>query len=234
MKRKNLIASSLTVLALSLGTAWAGSPATSAGGGDTGSSVTGGGAAPAAQPGAGTRNKEAKADDKLARRDRKFIEEAAGSGMFEVQVAQLAVTKASDTAVKDFASKLVDHHSAANNELVKLANAKGIELPPAPPRGKRRDIEKLGKLSGAEFDREFVREVGIKDHEKDIKDFEKASKDVKDPELKAWVDKTLPTLKQHLAAAQQLPQSKDDGARMGNRGTTAPATGLPEGRKMGS
>ena len=216
MKRKNLIASSLTVLALSLGTAWAGSPATSAGGGDTGSSVTGGGAAPAAQ------------------RDRKFIEEAAGSGMFEVQVAQLAVTKASDTAVKDFASKLVDHHSAANNELVKLANAKGVELPPAPPRNKRRDIEKLGKLSGAEFDREFVREVGIKDHEKDIKDFEKASKDVKDPELKAWVDKTLPTLKQHLASAQQLPGAKEDASRMGNRGTTAPATGLPGEKKMGS
>ena len=234
MQRKNLIASSITVLALSLGTAWAGSPATSAGGGNTGSSVTGGGAAPAAQPGAGTRNKEAKRDDKLARGDRKFIEEAAGSGMFEVQVAQLAVTKAKDPAVKDFASKLVDHHSAANNELVKLANAKGVELPPAPPRNKRRDLEKLGKLSGDEFDREFVREVGIKDHEKDVKEFEKASKDVKDPELKAWVDKTLPTLKQHLASAQQLPHAKEDASRMGNRGTTAPATGLPGEKQKGS
>lgn len=225
MKRKNLIASSVAVLALSLGTAWAqGSAATSAGGANTGSSVTGGGAAPMAQPGTGTRNKEAKADDKLVRGDRKFIEGAAGHGMFEVQVAQLAVTKASDPAVKDFASTLVDHHSAANNELIKLANAKGVELPPAPPRGMRRDLDKLGKKSGAEFDREFVREVGVKAHEKDIKDFEKASKDVKDPELKAWVDKTLPTLKQHLAAAQKLPQAgKDDAARMG--GSAAPATG---------
>ena len=52
-----------------------------------------------------------------------------------------------------------------------------------------------------------MREVGIKAHEKDIKLFEKASKDVKDAELKAFVDKTLPQLREHLAAAQKLPQA---------------------------
>ena len=86
---------------------------------------------------------------------------------------------------------------------VKIANARGVELPAAPPRALRRDIEKLGKRNGAEFDREYVREVGIKAHEKDIKLFQKASKDVKDAELKAFVDKTLPTLQEHLAAAHE-------------------------------
>lgn len=179
----------------------------SAAGTGTGSSVTGGQSAPMAQPGSGTRNAETNKDDKLARGDRKFIEKAAESGMFEVQVSQLAATKATDANVKSYASMLVDHHTAANNELIQLANGKRVELPAAPPRAMRRDLEKLGKKSGAEFDRDYVREIGIKAHEKDIRLFEQASKDVKDPQLKAWAAKTLPTLREHLAQAQKLPQS---------------------------
>jgi putative membrane protein len=177
----------------------------------TGSSATGGQTAPAAQPGTGTRNAPSAKDDKIARRDRKFIEDAANSGMFEVQVAQLAAAKATDPQVKSYASMLVDHHTAANNELVKIANARQIELPPAPKRSLRRDVEKLGKKEGAEFDREFVREVGIEAHEKDIRMFEKAREDVKDPELKAFVEKTLPVLREHLAHAQKLPQAARKG-----------------------
>ncbi len=187
----------------------------------TGSSATGGQSAPMAQPGTGTRNLPTKEDDKVARGDRKFIEEAAGSGMFEVQISQLAASKATDAQVKSYASMLVDHHTAANNELVKIANAKKVELPAAPKRSLRKDIEKIGKKNGAEFDRDYVREVGIKAHEKDIKLFEKASKDVKDPELKAFVEKTLPTLREHLAQAQKLPQSGKNAAAMGNTGGVA-------------
>lgn len=205
-----LTAPTLVALALSFGTAQAQTPG-------TGTSATGGQAAPATQPGAGTRNLPTRKDDRVARGDRKFIDDAANSGMFEVQVAQLAASKATDANVKSFASMLVDHHTAANNELVKIANARGVELPAAPKRALRRDIEKLGKKNGAEFDRDFVRNVGIKAHEKDIKLFEKASKNVKDPELKAFVDKTLPVLRDHLAAAQKLPQSGKDAAAMGNK-----------------
>lgn len=207
MKARLLTLPALVALAFSFGAAQAQTTG-------AGTSATGGQSAPAAQPGTGTRNTPDK-KDQVARGDRKFIEEAASSGMFEVQVSQLAASKASDANVKSFASMLVDHHTAANNELVKIANAKGVELPAAPKRALRRDIEKLGKKNGAEFDRDYVREVGLKAHEKDIKLFEKASKDVKDAELKAFVDKTLPTLREHLAAAQKLPQSGKNAAQMG-------------------
>jgi putative membrane protein len=196
----------LLALACSFGAAQAQAPG-------AGTSATGGQSAPMAQPGTGTRDTPTKQDDKIARGDRKFIEDAANSGMFEVQVAQLAAVKATDPQVKSYASMLVDHHTAANNELVKIANARKVELPAAPPRAMRRDVEKLGKKSGAEFDREFVREVGIEAHEKDIKRFEKARKDVKDPELKAFVEKTLPQLREHLAAAQKLPQAGKEGKK---------------------
>ena len=202
------VASALAAVLFAAGGAQAQAPG-------TGSSITGGQSAPAAQPGTGTRNTPPASQQKLARADRKFIDDAVNSGMFEVQVAQLAAAKADDPMVKSFANMLVDQHTAANNELVKIANARGVELPAAPKHSLRRAIDKLGKKSGDAFDREFVREVGIKAHEQDIKLFQKASKDLKDAELKAFVDKTLPTLREHLAAAEKLPQSGRNAAAMG-------------------
>ncbi|MBA2672163.1 DUF4142 domain-containing protein [Ramlibacter sp.] len=227
----------LLAIVFSCGIAVAQTSGGSVGTSGTGSSVTGGQSAPAAQAGTGTRNSETKKDDKLARGDRKFIEKAAESGMFEVQVSQLAATKATDANVKSYASMLVDHHTAANNELIQLANGKHVELAAAPPRAMRRDMEKLGKKSGAEFDRDFVRDVGMKAHEKDIRLFEKASKDVKDTQLKAWVTKTLPTLREHLAQAQKLPQSGkgNAAAAMGNRGAVGSSGGgMPTPANKGS
>jgi putative membrane protein len=44
----------------------------------------------------------------------------------------------------------------------------------------------------------------VKDHKKDVKEFQTASKDLKDPELKAWAQKTLPILQEHLQMAEQM------------------------------
>ena len=199
--------------AFAMGSALAQSTAPATSSGSTGSSA---GTAPAAQPGAGTRNAESRKDDQVSRGDRKFMQEAAESGMHEMQAAKLASTKASDPEVKKFAQMLVEQHTKSSEELAQLAKTKGVELPATAPRAKRREVESLGKKQGAEFDREFVKEVGVEAHEKDIRKFQEASKDVKDPELKAYVIKTLPVLQEHLAQAKQLPQA--GGEQMGRSG----------------
>jgi putative membrane protein len=210
---KNPTSRSLTLvfaLSLSCGMAVAETSGTTG----AGSSMTGGQAAPAVQT---------TKDDKLARGDRKFIQAAAESGMFLVQAAQMASVKATDPSVKSFAGMLVDQHTAANNELVQLANSKKVELPAAPTHAMRRDIASLWKRTGKEFDQDFVRSVGIKAHEKEIKNFENARMDVQDAELRAWIDKTMPTLLLQLAQAQKLPQAgKDSAAAVGNRATEKP------------
>jgi putative membrane protein len=220
MKRIQLKPLSVALAAaLSVGAAMAqtsSAPSTTSGPAATSStSATGGQSAPMAQPGKGARNNS---KDKLARADRKFIENAAKGGLFEVEVAKLAESKASDAAVKDFAKMLADQHTNANSELTQLANSKGVELPAAPGFMQRHSVNSLAKRSGADFDKHFVSEVGIKDHQKDIKEFEKASKDVKDPDVKAFIDKTLPTLREHLAQAQKLPEAGGNANAMGNKG----------------
>ena len=141
----------------------------------------------------------------LSSDDKKFLTDAAAGGMYEVQVSQMAATKATDPKIKAFGEKLAQDHSKANDELKAFASSHSVTLPAELPADKKKDVEKLSKASGADFDKQYVKTVGLHDHEKDIAMFEKAGKNTKNTELKAWIDKTLPTLKDHHAQAKQLP-----------------------------
>jgi len=143
-------------------------------------------------------------DAKLDSADKAFIEKAAAGGMLEVQWGNLAETKAQDAEVKTFASKLVKDHSAANDELKTLAQSKGVTLPTSLPKHEQGKVDKLNKEKN--FDKEFIEE-NVEDHKKDVKDFEKASKSAKDPDVKAFAAKTLPTLQAHLQQAEALQKS---------------------------
>lgn len=146
-------------------------------------------------------------DSRVTRGDRVFMEQAARSGLFEVEVSRLAAARAADPGVRAFAAMLVEHHTAVNQELSRLALARNVKLPGELPKGLREDIDKLGRLSGAAFDAAYIRQVGIQAHQKDVARFEQGSLKARDAELKAWIDNTLPTLRDHLAQALKLPQS---------------------------
>ncbi len=138
----------------------------------------------------------------LGSSDKKFIMETGQGGMMEVELAKLAVDKASNEEVKQFAQRLVDDHTKANDELTQLASQKGVTIPhdeKAMMKGK----DKLSKLSGADFDREFI-SMMVKDHAKEVKEFEDVSTKSKDTEVKDWAAKTLPTLREHLQMARDI------------------------------
>jgi len=63
--------------------------------------------------------------------------------------------------------------------------------------------DRLAKLNGAEFDKAYANEM-VKDHKKDVADFKRQAKSAKDPDLKSWAGKTLPTLEDHLKQAQDM------------------------------
>lgn len=134
---------------------------------------------------------------KVSSADSKFIKEAAGGGMEEVQLGQLAAQKATDPDVKNFGQKMVDDHSKANDQLKQLASQKGVTVASALPASKQKDVNKLSKLSGAAFDKTYVKMM-VDDHKKDVAEFKKESKSAKDSDLKGWASSTLPTLEDHL------------------------------------
>jgi len=93
-----------------------------------------------------------------------------------------------------------------------------------------RELEKLQSQSGAEFDKTFVR-MALKDHKKDISEFEHARTDVNDPEIKAFIDQTLPTLRNHLqlarTAAKAVGVNEASIAADRDENNTADSTGAP-------
>jgi putative membrane protein len=95
---------------------------------------------------------------------------------------------------------MVSDHSKANDELKQLASKKGIELPAQPPMDAH--MQKLQGLSGAEFDREYMSHM-LNDHQKDVAAFKKEASGGRDPDVKAFAAKTLPTLESHLQMVKQ-------------------------------
>ncbi len=133
---------------------------------------------------------------KVDKDDADFAVKAANGGMAEVKLAQLAQQKATAADVKEFAAKMITDHTKANDKLMALAKQKNITLPAALGNDEQKVLDDLSKKSGKDFDKAYVKEM-VEDHDKDVKLFEDASKDLKDPDLKSFATTTLPTLKMH-------------------------------------
>ncbi|MBE9463802.1 DUF4142 domain-containing protein [Dyadobacter subterraneus] len=139
--------------------------------------------------------------------DAKFAVEAANGGLAEVALSKIAEEKATDPKVKEFAKQMIKDHSKANDELKKLAESKNITLPSAPNEEKQKAAADLGGKNGSDFDKAYISQMK-KDHEQTVKLFEDAQKDVKDSELKAFIDKTLPVIKAHTEHVKSLDKTK--------------------------
>jgi putative membrane protein len=132
----------------------------------------------------------------------KFITEAIQGNLAEVQMGRLAQEKGDADAVKSFGQTLVSDHSAANDKAVAAAKELGVNPPDGPNSKQKSAYDKLSKLSGAAFDREFKRMM-VMDHKEDIQKFQKES-GKKDDAAVQYAKETLPTLKKHLQLAQGM------------------------------
>jgi Predicted outer membrane protein len=150
--------------------------------------------------------------------DRKFMQKAASDGMAEVQLGTLAKDKAASDEVKSFASRMVTDHGKANDQLKSLAASKGVDLPADTDKDHKKKMDKLGKLTGPDFDRAYMKDM-VSDHKKDVSAFRKEAKGAKDADVKGFASQTLPTLEEHLAMAHKTSDVVQGSKRTGNRET---------------
>lgn len=140
-------------------------------------------------------------DNMAAMSDQPFVLKASQGGAAEVQMGQLGVDKGTNQKVKDFGKRIVDDHSKANSELGAIAQKKNLKTSTDVSADHKKEIAHLSGMSGDAFDKAFMAAM-VKDHHKDIQDFQKEADTGKDPDVKAFASKTLPTLKEHLSMAQ--------------------------------
>jgi len=134
----------------------------------------------------------------LSEKDKTFMKNAAKGGMEEVEMGKMAEQQGQTTDVKNFGKRMVTEHTIANNELMQLAIGKKFTLPKEQP--------KVEKFNTASFDKEYMADM-VKDHQKDLAEFQNEAKNGSDPDLKAWASKTSEMVKKHLALAKSV-QSK--------------------------
>ncbi|MBV9087493.1 MAG: DUF4142 domain-containing protein [Acidobacteria bacterium] len=151
----------------------------------------------------GSEGSDTSASGSLSAADQNFVKKAAEGGMAEVELGTLAKDKASSSDVKQFAQRMVDDHTKANDQLKSIASQKGMTLPTDLDAKDKALKDRLSKLSGDQFDKAYMDNM-VKDHSKDVSEFRKESASAKDPDIKSFASQTLPTLEEHLKMAREV------------------------------
>jgi len=169
---------------------------------------------------------------KPSRSDAAFMQEAAMDGMLEVELGRLAVQNAASDEVKRFGQQMIDDHNNANEELKSLAQTEGVTLATHLDSKHAKELQRMQKLNGAQFDREYLKMMH-EDHHKAIKLFTDEGFRGDDPEVKGFALRALPTLNGHLTMVKQTLSELDAGTGRKSESAARPDSGpRPEKRQQ--
>jgi putative membrane protein len=142
-----------------------------------------------------------------AQSPKKFVETVGAGGLLEVKLGRLATEKAESQQVKDFAKMMATDHSQANLKLEQMARGNGIEPPKMLPAEKQAKLDHLSALSGAAFDREYMK-LMVEDHRRNVELFREAARSsALGGDLREFAAETLPKLQSHLEMAEKIAAS---------------------------
>ena len=130
----------------------------------------------------------------LSAKDKLFVKKAAKGGVMEVAMGKLAEQNGQSDDVKSFGKRMIMDHSKANDELKSIAAQKNVKLPAKEP---------TAKWSS---DKAYM-DMMVKDHEKDLAEFQEEANSGSDPDVKKFADDTAKMVQEHLNIAKET-QSK--------------------------
>jgi putative membrane protein len=137
------------------------------------------------------------------REERRFLKEAAATNRFQADAARMALARSKAPAVRSLAAALINPQNTSGNELLRMLHLHGMAQPML-ANDQRKTLNRLAKLQGTKFDREFMAQVGLRSQRDEVKYYEKAGASAGDPVLKAWIARTLPALQDQLATAERV------------------------------
>lgn len=135
--------------------------------------------------------------------DISFVQFAGTAGLMEIKAGKMAKEQAASPKVREFAERMIKDHTAADKELKRVAMAMDVSLPTVLPREQQEMANRMAKMRGRDFDQAYMEQM-VKDHEKVVERFTAAAKEAKNERVRAFAEKTLPTLKEHLELARTI------------------------------
>jgi putative membrane protein len=142
--------------------------------------------------------------------EKQFVTKAAQGDRAEVQLGQMALQKSNNSEIKQFAQKMIDDHGQNQQQVDSLASKLSITAPGDVAPDQKQQADRLQNLTGSQFDQAYAK-IMVQDHRKDVNEFKRAQQSAKNPEIKQYVDQTLPVLQQHLQMAEKLSSKGSNG-----------------------
>ena len=152
------------------------------------------------------------AADSSMPKDQVFLMEAAASQKAEIALGRMAIERGETDQVKQFGRRMIQDHQKAGREVKQLASQAALEPAADPPTVHKDKAQHIAQLSGKEFDRTYIGYM-LKDHIKDVTEFERGAKEVKNPRVQQWASATLPVLKEHLKMAKNIADELGIGSK---------------------
>jgi putative membrane protein len=135
--------------------------------------------------------------------DMTFIRHAGSSNLMEIRLGQVAQSRASNSAVRQFGQRMVDDHTRMQNQLTAVVSNTGVPFTPAMDSRHQQQASRIEGLSGAEFDRAYMQAM-IQGHQEDVTQFQTQSQSARSTQIRNLASGSLPTLQQHLSLAVQV------------------------------
>jgi len=135
-----------------------------------------------------------------------FMARATEVHLAHLDMARVARMHSNNGAVKSYAGTVLKDYQEGLQDLARLMRDKNIAQPDTFDGETKQDIDRMGTLSGSEFDREFINMM-VSGHQKTLELFRSVSFTAHDTEVQDYVDGMIPKLDKHLREAQEL-QSK--------------------------
>lgn len=136
--------------------------------------------------------------------DQEFFKLAYQGNNAEIDTSRLALEKSQDQAIRQYAQRMIDEHTRANEVLTQQASEQGFELP-----SERVDpldqaiAAQLTQLSGAEFDQAYVG-VQANAHLKAIALYRTEVAQGESQDLTAYASQLLPSIEEHYEMANAM------------------------------
>ena len=132
----------------------------------------------------------------LSSTDRDFLVSTAQGATYELALAKLALTKTTNSDVKNYAQTMVNDHESLNPKLHQLAQENGVNLPTAMTSDSQKSYNHLKGLDGKDFDSGFVN-AEAKDNGSDVDSERKEIDSTSNPSVKALVEQMKQTDTKH-------------------------------------
>jgi putative membrane protein len=137
---------------------------------------------------------------------REWVEDLAQAHLAAIATGRIALDKTQHAQVSSFAQQMIDEHTLALQELQQLGQAKQMSLPRDVDFQHKAIASALRLLTGQTFDRQYIRQAGIKDHRRSVDLLQQVQAGA-DPELKALAGRQLPVMQRHLARAREIDRA---------------------------